>query len=266
MTRFSANLVFLWNEVPFMERFERAAAAGFDAVEYMFPLEHALGDLRASLDRWGLRQDLFNLPAGDFAAGERGIAVAPDRREEFREGAARSLEAAGILGCGKINCLVGLRDEGHPFEAQYETLVENLRWAAALLGGEGVGLQIELLNPIETPGFFLDSMPVVRSVLDDVGSPHLSFQLDVYHLHRTHGDATPAIREMAGRIGHVQIADAPDRHEPGTGEIDFAAVFREVEAAGYDGRIGLEYRPSGPTDDSFGWMEAFGGRRSMREG
>lgn len=259
MPRFSANLSMLFDDVPFPERFARAAAAGFDAVEYLFPYEHDPAELRRLLDENGLRQDLFNLPAGDFARGERGLAVDPSRREEFAEGVERALRYADALGCRKVNCLVGLRLGDVDRVDQYECLVENLRAATGVLGEAGIVLHVEMLNPIETPGFFLDSMEVTRRVLDDVG-PGLSFQCDVYHLQRTQGNLVPTIRSVADRIGHVQIADAPDRHEPGTGEIDYRFVLSELEAAGYDGCVGLEYRPLGRTEDGLGWIEQFGYR------
>ena len=263
MPHFSANLSWLFDDVPFPERFARAAAAGFDAVEFLFPYDHDPADLRRLLDDNGLRQDLFNLPAGDWDRGERGIAVDPARRDEFGDGVERAIRYADALGCRKLNCLVGLRLADVDRGDQYTCMLQNLGAAAARLGESGITLLTELLNPIETPGFFLDSMDVVRQLLDDVG-PGLSFQCDVYHLQRTQGNLVPTIRSVAGRIGHVQIADAPDRHEPGTGEIDYRYVLGELAAAGYDGSIGLEYRPRGRTEDSLGWIAEYGFQLSRR--
>jgi hydroxypyruvate isomerase len=259
--RFSANLSWLFDDVPFPERFARAAAAGFDAVEYLFPYNHDPTDLRRLLDENGLRQDVFNLPAGDFDRGERGIAVDPSRREEFTEGVERAIRYAEVLGCRKLNCLVGLRLPDVDRDDQHACMVANLGAATKRLGEAGISLNAELLNPIETPGFVLDSMEAVRQLLADVGPP-LGFQCDVYHLQRTQGNLVPTIRSVADRIGHVQIADAPDRHEPGTGEIDYRFVLAELDAAGYDGSVGLEYRPTGRTEDSLGWIEAFGYERA----
>jgi hydroxypyruvate isomerase len=254
--RFSANLSMLFDDVPFPDRFARAAGAGFDAVEYLFPYDFDEEDLRKTLDANGLRQDLFNLPAGDFAGGERGIAVDPARREEFADGVETAIRYAEALGNRKINCLVGRSADGVAPQDQYACLVENLTSAAARLAEEGIALQAELLNPIQTPGFFLDSMERVRLLLKDV--PALSFQCDVYHLQRTQGNLVETMRSVAERIGHVQIADSPDRHEPGTGEIDYGFVLRELDALGYTGYVGCEYAPSARTEETLGWVEALG--------
>jgi hydroxypyruvate isomerase len=256
--RFSANLGFLWSDLPFPERFGAAARAGFDAVEYMFPYASEPEDLSGRLKESSLRQDLFNLPAGDFDAGERGIAVDPARQDEFRAGVEQALRYADVLECRKLNCLAGLRVPGVPWDEQFACLVENLRYAADRVGAEGRTLHLELLNATDAPGFFVDTVPVVVRVLDAVDSPHLLFQCDVYHLQRTSGDLVATIGELGGRIGHYQVADSPDRHEPGTGEIAYPFVFEAIEATGYDGFVGLEYQPSGRTDDSFGWIEEYG--------
>jgi hydroxypyruvate isomerase len=259
MPRFSANLVMLWTEVPFLDRFRAAASAGFDAVEYMFPYDFDPEDLRRALDRHGLEQDLFNLPAGDFAAGERGTAVDPARVDEFAAGVDSAMRYAAALGCRKLNCLVGTTLPDRPWGEQYRCLVDNLSRAVERMGAEGMTLHVELLNPHDAPGFFLDSVRLVERLLSEV--PGLSFQCDLYHLQRTSGELTGTIRAMGGAIGHVQLADAPDRHEPGTGEINVPFVLGELDSVGYRGRIGLEYRPSGRTEDSFGWIEGYGYRR-----
>lgn len=257
MPRLSANLSFLFDEVPFLGRFERAARAGFDAVEYMFPYPYPADELARLLAQHGLAQDLFNLPAGDFDAGERGIAVDPTRRDEFRDGVERALGYADRLGCRKLNCLIGRRLDAVDPQAQLDCLVGNLDWAAERLDAEGIALQVELLNPFETPGFFLDSLAVVERLLVDV--PRLRFQADLYHLQRTHGNLAPTLRRLAERIGHVQIADAPDRHEPGTGEISFPFLFAVLDGIGYDGYVGLEYKPSTPTtEESLAWAAPYG--------
>lgn len=260
MAIFSANLGFLFTEVPFLERFRAAAACGFHSVEFMFPYDYAAHELREQLDEAGLSLDLFNLPAGDFAAGERGVAASPTRRADFREGVAAAIEYAAELGTSKLNCLVGLRDPALPWDEQYACLVENLAWAAARIGSVGRTLHIEQLNPTETPHFFLDSLGVAERLLADVGSPHLRLQFDVYHVQRTQGDVVSALRRLIDRIGHVQIADSPDRHEPGTGEINYRFVLAELDRLGYRGRVGLEYRPTQTTPNTLQWVTEYGWR------
>ncbi|MBI3648860.1 MAG: 2-hydroxy-3-oxopropionate reductase [Actinobacteria bacterium] len=255
----SANLVFQFADSPFEERFDRARAAGFDAVEYMFPYDYPATDLRAALDRNSLRQDLFNLPAGDFAAGERGVAVDPSRREEFRAGVEAAIGYAEALGCRKVNCLVGKRLPDIAWEDQLACLVDNLKRAAGRLGEAGVTLLVEMLNPVENRGFFLDSVPLAVRLLDEVGATNLRFQFDVYHVQRTQGEIIPTIDALGSRIGHYQIADAPARNEPGTGEIDCARVLEHVASTGYEGCVGLEYKPStGRSEDCFGWIDEYG--------
>jgi hydroxypyruvate isomerase len=256
LPRFSANLEFLFQELPFLDRFAGAAASGFSSVEYMFPYAQDVGLVARTLQANNLRLDLFNLPAGDFAAGERGIAVDPSRVSEFDGGVDDALRIARELRCSKVNCLVGRSVPGHDFEQQYNCLVDNLRRAHDRLAADHLSLQVELLNPIETPGFFLDNLDLVERVLGDV--PGLRFQCDLYHVQRTRGELIGTLRRFAPRIGHVQIADAPERHEPGTGEINYRRVFQEIDAIGYSGRVGLEYKPSGATTASFEWISEYG--------
>jgi hydroxypyruvate isomerase len=256
LPRFSANLEFLFQELPFLDRFEGAAASGFSSVEYMFPYAQDVGLVARTLQTNNLRLDLFNLPAGDFAAGERGIAVDPSRVDEFTRGVDDAARIAGELHCSKVNCLVGRSLPDHDFEPQYQCLVDNLRRAHDRLEAAQVSLQVELLNPIETPGFFLDSLDLADRLLGDV--PGLRFQCDVYHVQRTRGELVGTLRKFAPRIGHIQIADAPERHEPGTGEINYRRVLQEIDAIGYSGRIGLEYKPSGATTRSFDWVSEYG--------
>lgn len=260
MPVFSANLGFLFTEVPFGARFHAAAACGFRSVEFMFPYEYPLQELYASLHEARVSLDLFNLPAGDFDSGERGLAVSSTRREEFREGVEAAVGYATKLGARKLNCLVGLRDPSLSWDEQYACLVENLRWAAARIGSAGRVLLVEQLNPYETPGFFLDSLEIAERLLADVGSPYLLLQFDVYHVQRTHGDVVSRLRRLIDRVGHVQIADSPDRHEPGTGEINYKFVLGELDRLGYRGRVGLEYRPSQATADTFQWVTEYGWR------
>ena len=260
MPVFSANIGFLFPEVPFLARFREAAACGFRSVEFMHPYEYSAEELRACLDEAGLSLDLFNLPSGDFAGGDRGLAASSTRRAEFRDGVAAAITYADKLGTRKLNCLVGLRDLAIPWDEQYASLTENLAWAAAQIGSTGRVLLVEQLNPRETPGFFLNSLELAERLLADVGSPHLRLQFDVYHVQRTQGDMVFALRRLIDRVGHVQIADSPDRHEPGTGEINYGFVLGELDRLGYEGRVGLEYRPSQATRDSLLWVTEHGWR------
>ena len=261
MLKLAANLTMLFTEYPFLERFERAARAGFSAVEYMFPyredtaaIARLLGDLR-------LAQVLFNLPAGDWGAGDRGIAVDPGRRAEFRDGVAQAVELARRFSCPKLNCLVGKRMEGVPEGDQRATLVENLRYAAALLARHDLVLVVEPINSYDIPGFYLSTSAQTAALLDEVGAANAGLQYDVYHMQRMEGNLVRTMERLGTRIGHVQVADAPDRHEPGTGEINFPFVLGALDRLGYDGYVGLEYRPSKTTETSFGWIEAMGLRR-----
>jgi hydroxypyruvate isomerase len=258
MPRFAANLTMLFTEYPFMERFDRAAAVGFKAVEFLFPYEEEASEIRAALDRNGLEAVLFNLPVGDFAAGDRGLANDPGRTQEFRAGVARALEYAAVIGNTRINCLVGLRLADVPLERQWETIVENLRFSAEQLQSAGVRQVIEPLNSFDAPGFLVTTTRQGLELLDRIGHPNISLQYDVYHAQRMEGNITATIREHLARIGHIQIADSPGRNEPGTGEINYPYVFAAIDGAGYDGWVSLEYRPSGRTEDSLDWMRASG--------
>ena len=260
MPRFAANLSMLFTEYPFVERFDRAAAAGFEAVEFLFPYGEDIPAVRAALERNGQEQVLFNLPAGDFAAGERGIAGQPGRVGEFRDGVARALEIAATLGCRRLNCLAGVALAAVAADAQLATLAENLGYAAEQAQGAGVRLLVEPLNPIDVPGFLLPTTSAVLAMLDRVGHPNLALQYDVYHAQRIEGNLTATIAAQIGRIGHVQIADSPDRHEPGTGEINFSYVLAALDRVGYDGWVSLEYRPRAGTEASLAWLREWGYR------
>ena len=261
MPRFAANLTMLFTEYPFLERFERAARAGFSAVEYMFPYAEDTDAITQTLTNLRLAQVLFNLPAGNWAAGDRGIAVDPRRAREFREGGGRALELARRFNCPKLNCLVGTRMAEVPEGDQHAALVENLRYAASQLARYDLLLLVEPINTFDIPGFYLSTSAQAAAVLDEVGATNTGLQYDVYHMQRMEGNLVHTMERLRSRIGHVQVADAPDRHEPGTGEINFPFVLGALDRLGYDGHVGLEYRPSGTTETSFGWIEAMGMRR-----
>lgn len=262
MLRFAANLTMLFTERPFLDRFEAAARNGFRAVEYMFPYQEDVDGIARALSELRLTQVLFNLPAGNWAGGDRGLAVDPGRRDAFRTGVGQAVDLARRFRCTRLNCLVGKRDEAVGEREQWRCLVDNLRFAAGELAGSGITLLVEPVNTYDIPGFFLTTSEQAIRLLDEVDAPNAALQYDVYHMQRMEGNLTQTLQQLAGRIGHVQIADAPDRHEPGTGEINFPFVLSRLDEQGYGGYVGLEYRPSGKTEESFGWIETMGWTRA----
>jgi hydroxypyruvate isomerase len=256
MPQFSANLTLLFNEVPFMERFAAAKAAGFEAVEYLFPYAYDKNELAQALKANGLKQVLHNLPAGNWDAGERGIACHPDRVIEFREGVDRAIDYARTLGCPQINCLAGKLPTGVSREQAQATLVANLRFAADQLKAADLRLLIEPINIYDIPGFFLNTTAQAQAILDEVGSDNLYIQYDIYHAQRMEGELAATIQKHLPRIAHIQLADNPGRNEPGTGEINYAFLFRHLDAIGYTGWIGCEYKPKTTTVAGLGWIKA----------
>jgi hydroxypyruvate isomerase len=255
MPRFAANLTMLWNEVPFLDRFERAARAGFEGVEFLFPYAHAPEEIRGRLDRHGLKLVLHNLPAGDWEAGDRGIACHPDRVAEFRAGVARAVEYARALGVGQLNCLAGKAPAGVDDAVLRRTLVENLAFAARALDGAGLRLLVEPINTFDIPGFYLCHTAQALSILDEVGAANAYLQYDIYHAQRMEGELAATLRAHLPRIAHVQLADNPGRNEPGTGEINYPFLFDHLDRIGYGGWIGCEYKPATTTDAGLGWRE-----------
>lgn len=258
MPRFAANLSMLFTEHPFLERFSAAKEAGFAAVEFLFPYEFDTAAIARELRQNDLELVLFNLPVGDFAAGDRGMANDPARVDEFRAGVATALEVAQVLGPGRLNCLSGLRLRDVPDETQMATLVDNLRYAAAAAADAGIHQVVEPLNPYDAPGFILPTPETGFNLINQVNHPNCSLQYDVYHAQRTSGNLAATIAAHAGQIGHVQIADSPDRHEPGTGEINYPFVLQTLDEAGYDGWVSLEYRPRESTASSLRWLTEWG--------
>jgi hydroxypyruvate isomerase len=253
MPKLAANLSMLFTEVDFMQRFAAASQAGFRGVEYLFPYAHDAADLRRALDDARLEQVLFNLPPGDWAAGERGIACLPGREDEFRAGITTAIAYATALGCPRVNCLAGIRPAGLAEPAAQHTFVENLRYAANELERAGVALVIEAINTYDIPNFFLARSAHAFATIEAVGSANLSFQYDVYHMQRMEGELTATLRANSARIGHIQIADNPGRHEPGSGEIAYPFVFAEIDRLGYSGWVSAEYLPSNGTAAGLGW-------------
>ncbi|MGY3614341.1 hydroxypyruvate isomerase [Bradyrhizobium sp. USDA 10063] len=256
MPKFAANLTMLFGELPFLERFAAAKAAGFNGVEYLFPYDFDRAELREQLDKHGLIQVLHNLPAGDWAAGERGIAIFSDRVEEFRDGVFRAIAYAKALDCRQLNCLVGVAPrEADPRELN-EVLVKNLRFAANALAKEQIKLLIEPINTLDIPGFFLNRTEQAAQLIADVGSSNLFIQYDAYHMQIMEGDIARTVQRHLPRIAHIQLADNPGRNEPGTGEINYNFLFRHLDTIGYRGWVGCEYKPRTTTTDGLGWHAA----------
>ena len=257
MPRLAANLSMMFNEVDFMDRFGAAAEEGFKGVEYLFPYDYDKDDLRAALDEHGLVQVLHNLPAGDWDAGERGIACHPDRVGEFREGVGRAIEYATTLGCDQVNCLAGVAPSKVSSETLRNTFVSNLAFAAGELERVGITLLIEAINTRDIPGFFLQTTSQALAIVEEVGSQNLKLQYDIYHMQIMEGDLTPTIEANLPMIRHMQLADNPRRNEPGTGEINYPFLFDAIDQMGYDGWIGCEYKPRTTTAEGLQWAAPY---------
>lgn len=253
--RISANLTVLFTDVPFLERPARATAAGFTGVEFVWPAESDLAALPGAIEAAGVTVALFNFDAGDMPAGDRGLCADVARTRRFRENVPVALELAGRLGCTRVCALVGLRDPEVELDAQLELARENVAFAATQADKQDVTVTVEAINSLENGPFLLDTTAKAIAFIDSVGAPNLMLQYDAYHMHLMEGGVTATLQRELNRIGHVQIADAPGRGEPGSGEIDFDALFGVLESQGYDGWVGAEYRPSTTrTEDSLGWM------------
>ncbi len=254
MPRFAANLSMMFTEVPFLERFGRAAAAGFEAVEFLFPYEHPPEAIAAELARHGLVQALFNLPPGDFAKGERGLASLPGREAEFREGVETALRYARATGCRTLHCMAGLLPSESERAAREALYVENLRFAARRCAEAGITLVIEPINTRDIPGYLLNYQAQARRIIEAVGEPNLKLQLDLYHCQIMEGDLARHIESFADITAHVQIAGVPERHEPDVGEVNYPYLFEVLDRVGYAGWVGCEYRPRGRTEEGLGWF------------
>jgi hydroxypyruvate isomerase len=258
MPHFAANLTFLFTEQPFMERFSAAKKAGFDAVEFMFPYDYPLEDVKRQLKETGLTLILCNLPAGNWAGGDRGTAADPGRREEFRAGVVKGIEAARALGVSRLNCLVGLKHKDRTDGETGETLKNNIRYAAEQLAKEDIRLMLEPVNHLDMPGFALNTCSQVLTMIEEIGHPNVYLQFDVYHARRENEDPGAILRDHIKRIGHIQIADCPGRHQPGTGDTDFKTLLREIDDLGYRGYVSLEYIPTPDTLSSLTWLSTYG--------
>ena len=254
MPRFAANLSMLYTEVPFLDRFERAAADGFDAVEFLFPYAFPAADIKTRLAAHKLDLVLFNTPAGDWDRGDRGLACNPARIDAFRAGIAQALAYAQALGVPRLHCMAGKAPAGVAEDVLRKTYVENLRYATAALEQAGVDALIEPINHYDIPGYYLNTTAQALSVIEEVGAANLLLQYDIYHAQRTEGELAATMARHLAKIGHMQLADNPGRHEPGSGEINYPFLFEQMDRIGYKGHVGCEYNPRAGTEAGLGWL------------
>lgn len=264
MLQFCANLSMMFNEVDFLARFGAAKQAGFAGVEFLFPYDHPVATVRERLDGEGLTLALFNMPPGEWAAGERGIACLPDRKQEFRDGVARALDYAGALGCPLVHCMAGIVPAGVSRDVAWVVYVANLAWAAERASAQGVLIALEPINHRDMPGFLLNTTGEGAAVVEALGRDKVGLQFDVYHCQVTEGDITKRFEALLPAIAHIQIADVPLRNEPGSGEIAWHYVFDRIEASDYQGWVGCEYRPAKGTIEGLKWRETFGVNSRLR--
>jgi hydroxypyruvate isomerase len=255
MPKFAANLTMLFNELPFLDRFAAAARAEFEAVEFLFPYAFSVEEIKKRLDENKLTLVLHNLPAGNWEAGERGIACLPDRVDEFRAGVATAIRYAKALGVKQLNCLAGKAPQGVDRNELHQTFVANLRFAARELAACDLRLLIEPINTFDIPGFFLSRSQQAIEILDEVGAANAYLQYDIYHAQRSEGELGATIKKHLARIAHIQLADNPGRNEPGTGEINYAWLLKYLDEIGYTGWIGCEYKPATSTELGLGWRQ-----------
>jgi hydroxypyruvate isomerase len=264
MPRFAANLSMLFTEVPFLDRFALAKKAGFEGVEFLFPYAFPAAEIKARLQGNGLALALFNTPAGDWERGERGLACLPDRVDDFRRGVAQAIEYATTLGAPTVHCMAGLAPAGATDADLRRTYVANLRHAADAFAKARLVAVIEPINAYDIPGYYLNRSAQALSVMDEVGAENLKLQYDIYHAQRSEGELAATMQKHLARIGHMQLADNPGRHEPGTGEICYPFLFEHIDRIGYTGWIGCEYKPAGKTEDGLGWFGRVRGAASGR--
>jgi hydroxypyruvate isomerase len=259
MPRFAANLTTMYTEHNFLDRFAAAARDGFTAVEYMFPYDYPAGVLAALLKEHGLSQVLFNAPAGDWRAGERGLTCLPGRGPEFRDGFLRALDYAKALACPRIHTMIGIAPPGAERAQLRDTCVANLAWAAALAEPEGIDVLIEPIAQRNMPGFFLNRQDEGHDLAAETGRPNVKILMDLFHCQVAEGDLTIRIRKYLQnprqtRIGHFQIAGVPDRHEPDSGEVNYGYLFDLIDELGFEGWIGCEYIPRAGTSEGLDWL------------
>ena len=255
MPKFAANLSMMFNEAPFLDRFAAARDAGFQAVEYLFPYDFEPEAVARKLRENHLENVLINMPAGNWAAGERGIASIPGREEEFRAGVDKALAYAAALDIKRLHAMAGIPPAAADPAACRATLIENLKYAAQKLEPHKIMLLLEAINTRDMPGFFLNNQAQAHAIREEVGAPNLKVQMDFYHVQVTEGDCAVKLKKYVEQIGHIQIAGAPDRHEPDEGELNYRYLFGLLDELGYAGWVGCEYRPRGRTEDGLGWMK-----------
>jgi hydroxypyruvate isomerase len=255
MPKLCANLSLLYTELDFMDRFAAAAKSGFKGIEYLFPYAYPKDQLAEALARNKLVQVLHNMPAGDWTKGDRGMACQPGREGEFQDGVGKAIEYATALGCKQVNCLAGLAPQGVAPEKLRATFVANLKFAAEKTKAAGIRLVTEPVNNRDVPGFYLNRSQQALEIMDEVGSDNLWLQYDIYHMQIMEGNLARTIEANLARINHMQLADNPGRHEPGTGEINYPFLFGWIDRIGYPGWIGCEYNPQAGTVPGLGWAK-----------
>lgn len=257
MPKFAANLSMLFTDLPFLDRFAAASEAGFKAVEFLFPYESPVESVAAKVQEAGLHVALFNMPPGNWSAGERGIASHPGREQEFREGVDKALSYAGPLKVKKLHAMAGLVPQGADRDMCRDTLVQNLKFAAARLAEHGITLVLEAINTRDMPGYSVTTQQESFEICQAVNAPNFKMQMDLYHMQVMEGDIATKLKRYASHCGHIQIAGCPERNEPDTGEVRYEYLFRVIDAIGYDGWIGCEYRPAGKTAEGLGWIRPY---------
>ncbi|MCW2256452.1 hydroxypyruvate isomerase [Providencia alcalifaciens] len=255
MAKFAANLSMMFNEVPFIQRFERAAHASFSGVEYLFPYEESAEAIATELAKYNLTQVLFNMPAGDWAAGERGMASIPDREDEFAQGVQTALKYAKALGCKQIHAMAGKLDVRFTPEQQQACFIKNIQYAADVMAECGIRVLIEPINIRDMPGYFLTTQKQAEALLPEIARENVFIQLDLYHCQIMEGDLLKTIERLWGKFSHIQIASVPYRHEPDNGEVNYSWIFNQLDEMGYQGWLGCEYHPAGRTEDGLGWLK-----------
>jgi hydroxypyruvate isomerase len=260
MPHFAANLTLMFNEVPFLDRFEAAAKAGFTAVEFLFPYAHPVEEIGKRLHGNGLTQALFNLPPGNWDAGEKGFAALPERFSDLQESLRTALPYAQATGVKRLHLMAGLADRKDP--KAIAAFQKSLRWATEFFAPHGIDIVLEPLNARNTPNYFLNDFGFARDQINELNIPNLKLQFDIYHCQILHGDVTMRLREMMPIIGHIQIASVPSRHEPDDEELNYPFLFTELDRLGYKGFVGCEYNPRGKTTDGLAWFKPYAGKKS----